>query len=226
MTVAEPGALRTQSCTPAAAWGGVTLQVVVQMMYVLLVVTAAMEPLETVVVTAGSIVAGSVVTVVPTEWPDPLAAKTIMACAEGNALGRSNHPAVPEALTAPCQPVAFVGGAFVVTCHGNASEFGCTPSLVIVIDPPAGTRISEPSPSVTSCPVSVPPAKGRSRVALFDTQLVQVPVRLVMTPDAGVPRAGVTKVRFVALNPLGRVVLSEGTPPLLVLRTALFTAEM
>jgi hypothetical protein len=51
------------------------------------------------------------------------------------------------------------------------------------------------------------------------------PVVLVNVPEVGVPNAGVTKVRFVADSPLGRVVLSEGTPLPLVERTALFTGE-
>ena len=55
---------------------------------------------------------------------------------------------------------------------------------------------------------------------------VHVPVRFVITPDAGVPSAGVTSVRFVALSPLGSVVLSEGTPLPLVTTTALFTGLM
>jgi hypothetical protein len=37
---------------------------------------------------------------------------------------------------------------------------------------------------------------------LFAVQLVHVPVRLVMTPEAGVPRAGVTKVGLVARTTL------------------------
>jgi hypothetical protein len=47
-------------------------------------------------------------------------------------------------------------------------------------------------------PVNVPPANGRSRVAEFATQDAQVPVRLVITPEAGVPSAGVTRVGDVA----------------------------
>jgi len=52
------------------------------------------------------------------------------------------------------------------------------------------------------------------------------PVAFVSVPDVGVPSAGVTRVRLVAVRPLGRVVLSEGTPLPFVTRTALFTGEM
>jgi hypothetical protein len=50
-----------------------------------------------------------------------------------------------------------------------------------------------------------------------------IPVMFVPTPDAGVPIAGVTSVRFVADSPLGNVVLSDGTPLELVITTALST---
>jgi hypothetical protein len=41
-------------------------------------------------------------------------------------------------------------------------------------------------------------------------------------PDAGVPNAGVVKVKFVAASPLGSVVEIEGTPEADVTSTPLF----
>ena len=53
--------------------------------------------------------------------------------------------------------------------------------------------------------------------ALDATQLVQVPVRLVITPDVGVPKRGVVRPMLVAVVPLG----SARTPVPLVLMVAL-----
>ena len=58
---------------------------------------------------------------VGTEWLLAPAANTITEGTEGKAEGRSNHPAVPVALTAPSQPVALVGAALAVEFHGSAS---------------------------------------------------------------------------------------------------------
>jgi hypothetical protein len=73
---------------------------------------------------------------------------------------------------------------------------------------------------------AAPPAIFVALPALFAVHDVHVPVRLVMTPALGVPKAGVVSVRFVADKPLGKVVLSDGTPPELVIKTALFTGAM
>jgi hypothetical protein len=53
--------------------------------------------------------------------------------------------------------------------------------------------------------------------ALLATQLVQVPVRLVMTPEVGVPSRGVVRLMLVTVVPLG----SARTPVALVLIVAL-----
>jgi hypothetical protein len=52
------------------------------------------------------------------------------------------------------------------------------------------------------------------------------PVQLVNTPALGVPNAGVVKVKFVAAKPDGKVVLRDGTPLPLVIKTELFAAAI
>lgn len=61
--------------------------------------------------------------------------------------------------------------------------------LVIVVELPA----------MPTCPVVMPDI---AEVA-FDVQLVQVPVRLVIVPEVGVPRTGVVRLMLVAVVPLG-----------------------
>jgi hypothetical protein len=45
--------------------------------------------------------------------------------------------------------------------------------------------------------------------AAFAVQAVHVPVRLVITPDAGVPSAGVTKIGEVNVSPLAKSALTS-----------------
>ena len=70
--------------------------------------------------------------------------------------------------------------------------------------------VTETIGSVT-VPVKVGEAIGASRVAEFDTHVVHVPVRFVITPEAGVPRAGVTRVGDVSV-PVIFVRANAGAP--------------
>ena len=67
--------------------------------------------------------------------------------------------------------------------------------------PPVG-RVMLPvivSAGMVTVPVNVGDARGASKVPLLDMHVAQVPVRLVITPLAGVPRAGVTSVGEVSV---------------------------
>ena len=93
-------------------------------------------------------------------------------------------PPVPVNMTAPPE-VTPLAGPVVIPVPLPASAL----LLVIVVAEPA----------MATCPVVMPDI---AEVA-FDVQLVQVPVRLVIVPEVGVPRTGVVRLMLVAVVPLG-----------------------
>lgn len=124
-------------------------------------------------------------------------------------------------VTFPAVNPAAVPVMFVPTSAEGVPRAGVTNVGLVFI-----TNV-DPVPVWLATEVALPvDVIGPVRLALVVTvpavSPLAVPVTLVITPEAGVPRAGVTKVKLVAANPLGRVVEIEGTPPADVTNTPLF----
>lgn len=107
----------------------------------------------------------------------------------------STTQVAPEAFVA--QENSPAGAALHDTTDGLAAV-PVAAHFVVVLIVVAVSVVNDPAAAV------VPPiAGGLARlVTVFAVQLVQVPVRFVITPEAGVPSAGVTSVGEVAKTTL------------------------